>query len=523
LQIYIEPNLAADFYADQTTICSGSTTNFTNLSTSAETYLWTFEGGTPSTSTDENPSVVYDTPGVYDVTLEATFGTESVTETKTDYITVLETPAKADMPIGDTEICSGSTQLYETTELNYASAYEWEVSPADAGSITWENTIATFEADASWTGDFTVSVRGTNQCGDGEWSDFLECTTFVSPTEFTLEGDNSYCLGGDGVEITLDGSQTGVDYELYLDGVSTGIIVAGTDTEISFGFVTEEGFYEATGFNTSCSQPMSGQIQVSVEYPPLEPQTPSGPTSICEEATSDYSTTDQDDADSFAWILSPAEAGSITGTGTEAQVIWDETFSGMAYVSVYGINNCGDGNPSETLEINVGSPSPEISGESMVCDFSDETYEVANNEGSTYTWEITGGSVAEGQGTNMITVAWEGVGTGSVMVMEQTADGCSGDSEVFDITIDDCTGIDEFGNNEFTVSPNPGTDYILLKGDFTKNYMVNVYTLSGQLKLETEITGNNARIDISMLPQGIFLIKVMDQNSVWGVSKLVKN
>jgi len=522
LQIYIEPNLSADFYADQTTVCFGSTVNFTNLSTSANTYLWTFEGGTPATSTDENPSVVYNTPGVYDVTLEASFGTESVTETKTDYIAVFETPAQADEPTGETEVCSGLTYFYETTEVTYATDYEWELSPADAGTLTWEANSATFEADASWTGDFTITVRGTNLCGEGDWSDAHECTLNESPSEFTVEGGGGYCLNGDGVEISLNGSQSGVDYELFLDGASTGIIVPGTGSEISFGFITEEGYYDATGFNVSCSVPMSGQVQVTVEYPPLEPETPVGPTVVCDETTSEYTTVDQDDADSFVWELSPEDAGTISGNGTVAEVVWTETFTGLASVSVYGINYCGEGNPSEMLEVNVGSPSPEITGESMVCDFSDETYEVTSNEGSTYTWEVVGGTIADGQGTNMITVAWDGVGIGTMMVEEETADGCTGESEVFNVTIDDCTGVEEMDENEFIISPNPGTDYVYLKGDFATNTRVKIYSLSGQLKLETELTGNNARINISTLPKGIFLLKVIDQNSAWRISKLIK-
>jgi PKD repeat protein len=50
---------------------------------------WTFAGGTPSTSTLQNPGVVYTTPGTYTVTLTATDGGTSDVETMTNYITVL--------------------------------------------------------------------------------------------------------------------------------------------------------------------------------------------------------------------------------------------------------------------------------------------------------------------------------------------------------------------------------------------------------------------------------------------------
>jgi gingipain R len=80
----------SDFVADQTTVSIGTTVNFTDLSTNLpDGWEWTFEGGNLATSTDQNPSVIYDTPGTYSVTLIATNSIGSGnTETKLDYITV---------------------------------------------------------------------------------------------------------------------------------------------------------------------------------------------------------------------------------------------------------------------------------------------------------------------------------------------------------------------------------------------------------------------------------------------------
>lgn len=84
---YTEPD--AEFTADNTTIEAGQTVNFTDQSTMMPTsWAWTFDGGTPATSTQQNPSVVYSTPGTYSVSLTATNAQGSDTETKTGYITV---------------------------------------------------------------------------------------------------------------------------------------------------------------------------------------------------------------------------------------------------------------------------------------------------------------------------------------------------------------------------------------------------------------------------------------------------
>ena len=78
-----------DFVANQTNIAVGTTVQFIDQSTNNPTgWLWTFDGGTPSTSTQQNPQVTYNTPGTYDVTLVATNANGSSTEIKNGYITV---------------------------------------------------------------------------------------------------------------------------------------------------------------------------------------------------------------------------------------------------------------------------------------------------------------------------------------------------------------------------------------------------------------------------------------------------
>lgn len=84
------PLCTTEFSADRISICSGGTITFTDESyNNANGWTWSFPGGTPNSSTDQNPLITYDTPGLYEVTLEATDGTITDTEVKTSYIRVL--------------------------------------------------------------------------------------------------------------------------------------------------------------------------------------------------------------------------------------------------------------------------------------------------------------------------------------------------------------------------------------------------------------------------------------------------
>ena len=82
----------SDFSAPQQAGFAPFTVTFTDNSTNTPTqWLWTFPGGSPATSTAQNPTVTYANGGLFDVTLNATNGCGNNTVTKTNYINVIGT------------------------------------------------------------------------------------------------------------------------------------------------------------------------------------------------------------------------------------------------------------------------------------------------------------------------------------------------------------------------------------------------------------------------------------------------
>lgn len=115
----------ADFSASSTNVCPGSVVTFTDNSLNVPTsWAWTFQGGTPPSSAQQNPAVAYSAAGVYNVTLTAANAYGSDTETKTGFITV---------GTGGTQ-----TLLWENFEGTFPGT--WNISNPDNG-ITWESAI----------------------------------------------------------------------------------------------------------------------------------------------------------------------------------------------------------------------------------------------------------------------------------------------------------------------------------------------------------------------------------------------
>jgi len=83
----------ADFTASATSVCVGQSVTFTDTSTNVPgAWTWTLPGATPNNSTVQNPTVVYNTPGTYSVSLQAANFNGNDTKSVTNMITVTAYP-----------------------------------------------------------------------------------------------------------------------------------------------------------------------------------------------------------------------------------------------------------------------------------------------------------------------------------------------------------------------------------------------------------------------------------------------
>lgn len=147
----------ADFtVAGSSSVCEGSDILFTNLSGNQPgAYSWSFEGGAPSASNDVNPTIRYDNPGVYEVTLTASniFGED--TEVKTAFINVQPAPALG-VTIDPPFTCQGTPSAL--TGIG-ADIYEW--TPAVAISSSFGEVIT---ANPPTTTTYTLTGQSAEGC-----------------------------------------------------------------------------------------------------------------------------------------------------------------------------------------------------------------------------------------------------------------------------------------------------------------------------------------------------------------------
>jgi len=232
------PPVVADFEVDETMLCEGSVANYTDLSAGIiSQWNWTFEGGTPATSTEEAPVVTYNTAGEYDVTLYVSDGYTNDEITKTAYVNIAAgIPATPEHPIGESFLCKNpENQQYTTNEVAGAAVYDWVLDPPTAGFIMNDGAqTVTINFVNAYIGEATLAVKAVNGCGESDLSDELSIEVDERPDAFDVTGGGLFCEDGTGVGVGLSGSQLDVDYELYLNDEPTGNIISGTGDPINF-------------------------------------------------------------------------------------------------------------------------------------------------------------------------------------------------------------------------------------------------------------------------------------------------
>ena len=213
--------------------------------------------------------------------------------------------------------------------------YLW--SPATfLSSTTIANPVAT-GVTANTT--YTVTVTGNNGCSTTS----APVTVTIDPAAYTVTGSGSYCTTGSGLPVGLSGSQTGVTYQLKLNGATNvGAPVAGTGAAISFGN-QPAGTYTvvATNTTTSCSNNMTGSAVIAL-YPTLTvtPTLTQPTTCVSADGAISIALSGAPGPYTFAWtgtgVVAGAQnqtnltAGSYTVVVTDGNGCSTSTFIGLA-------------------------------------------------------------------------------------------------------------------------------------------------------------------------------------------------
>ncbi len=100
---------------------------------------------------------------------------------------------------------------------------------------------------------------------------------------------------------------------------------------------------------------ISGGLQLTINSLPDIPATPAGPSEvdIFYDPVTVFTTEGAMHALHYAWNVQPVEAGTFDSDNSNCILSWNPDFQGNVFLSVKGINECGEGSLSDVLEVFV--------------------------------------------------------------------------------------------------------------------------------------------------------------------------
>jgi len=226
-----------------------------------------------------------------------------------------------------------------------------------------------------------------------------------------------------------------------------------------------------------------------------------GTGSVCPEVEGVTYSVSGDSRNTYEWQVT---GGEIAGdnTGSEITVNWGLT-NAAAMVEVIPISGDGcRGNPiSKLVTINTRLEPDRPLGNSEVCvgDLGNAVYFTPSTPGSQYQWEVEGGSILSGAGSNEVTVVWENVSNGRIWYREfnpAIAD-CEGTSEALEVRIYPALIVESTVSNVLCFGGSDGAINLEVSGGQSGPYTVS---------WSNGMTG----LDISGLPIGQYTAIVQD-------------
>ncbi len=198
----------AGFSADSTNFCERTCINFTDESINgANAWKWLFPGGTPNTSTDQNPQqICYYTPGLYSVTqiVYNQFGSDTLV--LTDYINVNTCPLPvADFATFTPSFCSNTCINFFDQSTFSPTSWSWYFPGATPDTSTAQNpTGICYPADGFY--DVELIVSNANGSDTTVKYSYIHVESvpnaFVSPDTAMYFGGTYQLIAGGGMTYT---------------------------------------------------------------------------------------------------------------------------------------------------------------------------------------------------------------------------------------------------------------------------------------------------------------------------------
>lgn len=433
--------------AGQTVLTSVYYCNNTGLNSQ---YVWTVTGNV-TTFTGQGTrtiTVTWGAAGTGNVSVQATIpGTGGYCVSVSSVYPVTINPTDVPVIVSVTDpfdiVCQNTGgHVYQT--VSGMAQYTWEATGPGTTTTTagqFTNPVTVFWGGPGLAyGNLRVSVVNTYGCR----AISNVKTVTISPAQPTLNGDLVFCGYANTWHTYTAGPSTVGDYvwELGANVVTWTPLTGSQSINVMFAAntssVTTASYVKVT-YTGECSSAQT--IMKDITINPIPQPTIIGEVVVCQNNCSEiptglppyygweeYFVPNANPTSTFEWSVTGGTIMYGPNTST-IWVCWSVCPTGTLQVTETNSYGCVITSQVYTVSVNP-KPAPWITGAETVEPNSTKTYTTDLHGTNLYTWEVIGGTIISGQGTNQIVVEWGPINPcncGSVKVCETVqATGCTG-------------------------------------------------------------------------------------------------
>ncbi len=373
-------------------------------------------------------------------------------------------------------------------------------------------------------GTYTIVASDTGGSCTTTMTGSVPIIVIPAPAVYNASGGGYFC-GSIGADLALSGSQSGVNYELYNNGVATGITLMGNDSAISFTSIANTGVYTVVAMNdSSCTSEMTDSVSFFIKPVP-DVFNVLGGGNFCSGGPGMpiYIDTSQTGINYRLYTGGFPLGGVVSGTGTQLQ-IGTPSVSGTFIVIATNTANACTATMNGVVEENE-VPYPQlysVGGGGHFCagDSGVEVTLLNSDTGYTYQLQLNGVNTGNSISGNDTLISFGLQNTGGNYTVIGTTDSSQCSTQMLgsaDVIEDVCSGINNINSEpDLILYPNPVHDIlnIIYSNRPTHNFSINIINDMGENV--RRITFDNYRsdklsIDISDLNDGIYLLSIAGQ------------
>lgn len=371
--ITITPAVTAAFQLSTTSACAGQIIQIVNQSGPAgASFLWIFGNG--QTSVAASPTIVYDTPGTYTISLTADNG--GCTDQASQTVVVNPAPI-ANFTVNQTHACQLPASFIFTNTSIGAISYHWSFGGAAPNSLAFQPNI-----NVNSYGTYNVRLIANNQFGCKDTLLIPNLIT-VQPMEITITPSTSaICQVPASVTFSATTSIPGVSLTNYQWIFDNGQTSNQANPTVTISQVGNFGVTLIGQSSNGCVDTAYNQNAVTVTNGQVLPSFQMNPTTICAGYPVSFTNTSLGGSN-FTWLAN----GDIFSTEFSPSKVF--YYPDTLEISLVGSGeNCpGDTSPTQTL---IVLPSSAIFNIKRTCDGSNTVVFSGFDQSATSLWLYPG-------------------------------------------------------------------------------------------------------------------------------------